>query len=173
LKSAKVIPVFKSGDQSLVTNYRPISILNSFSKVFEKALYNRLLNFIDKNNILFSGQFGFRKGHSTAMALVAFMDKLTELLDNNQFVIGMFIDLSKAFDTIDHSIMIRKLSHYGVRGLFLDLISNYLSGRAQCVYHQGHLSSAQNVQYGVQQESILGPLLFIFILMIYIDVLKN
>ena len=161
LKEAKVIPVFKSGDSSLVTNYRPISILNSFSKIFEKIIANRLLKFLDKNNILFSEQFGFRQNHSTCSALISLNEFITSSLDNNEIPVGIFIDLSKAFDSLNHSILLSKLKHLGVRGLPLQLFQNYLSNRSQQVYYNNSLSSSLIITCGVPQGSVLGPLLFL------------
>ena len=99
---AKVIPVFKSGPSTEISNYRPISVLSFFSKIFEKVLYNHLINFIDKHNILYKFQFGFRKGHSTQQALITLVHKLTKALDIGDHVIGVYLDLKKAFDTVDH-----------------------------------------------------------------------
>src|SRR5579863_6292200 len=97
-----------------MSNYRPISILNSFSKVYEKVIYNRIESFINKHDILFKGQYGFRKNHSTHLALMSFMDKLTGAIDKNEYAVSLFIDLSKAFDTIDYTILLKKLYCYGI-----------------------------------------------------------
>src|ERR1043165_4468108 len=131
LKLAKVIPIHKNGDLAVFSNYRPISILNCFSKIYEKIIAARLEGFLLRNNILYENQFGFRKGHTTYMALTTLVDKITSALDKNNYSLGIFIDLSKAFDTIDHSLLLRKLQHYGVRGIVLKLFADYLSGRYQ------------------------------------------
>ena len=110
LKIAKVCPVFKDGESSLFTNYRPISVLPSFSKIFEKIVANRLLTYLEKNRILSPYQFGFRKNHSTFMAIADMYDKISSATDENKFSIGIFIDLSKAFDTINHSILFKNLN---------------------------------------------------------------
>ena len=161
LKLARVVPIFKSGDPSLLTNYRPISILSFFSKVFERIVYDYLFDFICTNNILYDYQFGFRPKHSTQQAIITLIDKITKSLDNGDIVISLFIDLKKAFDTVDHRILLRKLYAYGIRGTMLKWIESYLSGRTQYVVFDGQESEIHGVQCGVPQGSILGPLLFI------------
>ena len=104
LKLAKVIPIFKSGDKQDISNYRPISILSFFSKVFEKTMYNHLINFIDANKILYKYQFGFRKSHSTNHAITSLVEKVNNAMDSGNISIGLFLDLRKAFDTVDHCI---------------------------------------------------------------------
>ena len=133
LKIAKVVPVFKSGDPRLFTNYRPISVLPFLSKVFEKIVYNYLFDFICDNNILYDYQFGFRPKHSTQQAIITLFDNITKSLDNGNIAISIFIDLKKAFNTVDHLILLRKLYAYGIRGPMLKWIKSYLSGRSQYV----------------------------------------
>ena len=116
LKLGKVIPVYKKKEKFLPGNYRPISILNFFSKIFEKAMYKRLYGFLIQHNILYKYQFGFRQDHSTTLALIQILDEMHEYIDQGNFVVGTYIDLTKAFDTVDHQILLNKLSHYGVRG---------------------------------------------------------
>jgi retron-type reverse transcriptase len=161
LKIAKVIPIYKAGDKSLISSYRPISLLTTFSKVFEKVILKRLENFLEKHKLLSDNQFGFRKNRSTQLALTSYLDKLTEALDKNEYAISLFIDLSKAFDTIDHSLLLKKLYSYGIRGLAYDYIKSYLSNRLQYVETHGMSSSLLSITCGVPQGSILGPILFL------------
>ena len=161
LKQAKVIPIFKSGDSQEVANYRPISILNSFSKIFEKIIALRLSKFLSSQQFFYCHQYGFRPQHSTASALITFTEFITETIDKNEIPISIFIDLSKAFDTLDHLILLKKLEHFGVRGIANDLIKDYLSNRTQMVTYNHFLSTPLSVTCGVPQGSILGPLLFL------------
>ena len=169
LKIASVIPLYKCDDPKLFNNYRPVSVLSSVSKVFERIMYNRFVSYLNEYKILFSYPFGFRKIHSTYMALMTLMDKLTKCLDNDEYIIGVFLDISKAFDTVDHVILLQKLSVYGVRGNALSLFESYLKNRRQFVTYNGVLSDTKILQCGVPQGSILGPLLFL----IYINDLAN
>ena len=161
LKIAKIIPVFKAGDSYSVTNYRPISILTIFSKIFEKVISSRLENYLEKNNILHENQFGFRRKMSTCTALLQLVDKISTSIDKRKTTIGVFIDLAKAFDTVDHQILKKKLQFYGIRGIALDLFQNYLSLRKQYVEIDNISSSTTYVKCGVPQGSILGPILFL------------
>ena len=161
MKLAKIVPIYKSGDSSLFSNYRPISVLPVFSKILEKLVYNRLLSFLDKNCILYDKQFGFRKKVSTSMALIHLIDKITEALDNKEHVLGVFLDVSKAFDTVDHEILLNKMYKYGIRGQPLNWFTNYLSNRRQMVNYSNINSCQRFITCGVPQGSILGPLLFL------------
>ena len=131
------------------------------SLVFEKIAFIRMTSFIEKHNIINASQFGFRKGHSTIMPLLKFYDSVSNDIDNKKFSIGIFIDLKKAFDSLDHNILLSKLLHYGFRGPCHAWISDYLSSRSQSVFIDGTLSSSRLIKFGVPQGSILGPLLFI------------
>jgi hypothetical protein len=161
LKLGKVLPIHKSDDKTLPSNYRPISVLSVFSKILERLMYNRLIQFLTKNNILSDKQFGFRKNHSTSLALVNLIDRLSEQLEHNYITLGIFIDLSKAFDTINHKILLDKLCHYGVQGIANNWFKSYLNGRKQYVQIGTSTSNTQTITCGVPQGSILGPLLFL------------
>src|SRR5579872_4259059 len=115
-KIAKVCPIYKAGGKNEFMNYRPISILTSFSKVFERVISNRLSSYLEKNNILAKSQYGFRKKHATYMAMLQLYEKVSESIDKNEYCVGIFIDLSIAFDTINHDILLQKLNAYGIRG---------------------------------------------------------
>ena len=172
LKIARVIPLFKSGDKSSFTNYRPVSVLPAFSKILERVIYNRLMNYLNKHKILSDNQFGFRKHHSTEYALTLLYDKLSAAIDNNEFTVGIFIDLSKAFDTVDHQILLDKLLHYGIRGTAFNWFASYLSNRQQFVQFNETSSSLHLIKCGVPQGSILGPLLFLIYVNDLCDVSK-
>ncbi len=133
LKIAKVFPIFKGGDNSQLLNSRPISVLTIFSKVFERILYDRLIMFFDKYKLLSPCQFGFRKVKSTEQAVMQLFDFVTHNLDNHLSVFSLFVDVSKAFDSVDHTILLHKLECYGVRGNVLKWFTNYLCNRMQYV----------------------------------------
>ena len=161
LKIAKVIPIYKGDDEQMVQNYRPISILPFFSKIYEKIIYNHIINFLTVNDILYDKQFGFRKGHATNHAIITLVDKVARALDTGKIVVGVYLDLRKAFDTVPHTILLDKLHRMGIRGNLLCLIKNYLEDRAQFVNYNDHSSRTQPINIGVPQGSILGPLFFI------------
>ena len=163
LKTAKVIPIYKKGDPTQVSNYRPISILNTINKIFEKILHSRLTKFIKDFNILYKYQFGFRENHSTELALIEMVDEIKLSLDRKNMTCGMFLDLSKAFDTVNHNILIHKLDHYGIRGKALYFLKSYLGNREQYVNLNNFKSNKSSINVGAPQGSVLGPLFFYLI----------
>lgn len=160
LKIAKIIPIYKGGSKNLCNNYRPISLLSSFNKVFEIKLQKDLINFIESYNILYEKQYGFRKYHSTIDALINTHDFLIEQRRKKNKIIGIFIDLQKAFDSIDNEILIKKLKYYGISGPFNELLSSYLTNRKIYTNVNQFNSAHNNIIFGVPQGSVLGPLLF-------------
>ena len=161
LKLAKIIPLYKAGNKSSIDNYRPISVLPYFSKLYERIMYNRVIQFIEIKNILYACQFGFRKKHSTGFAISYIVNKIHDGFNNHNCTLGVFLDFSKAFDTVDHSILLQKLEHYGIRGLALSWFKSYLSCKKQFVSINNCCSDYQHITCGVPQGSILGPLLFL------------
>jgi len=172
LKCAQVIPIHKGGQKNHCTNCRPISLLSPFNKIFEKLLYTRLCSYVQENKMLSHSQYGFRSGLSTSMAIYDVHENLLKNREEKYTTCAIFCDLSKAFDTIDHSILLHKLEHfYGMRGIPSKLLINYLQDGQQHTVVEGYKSDVQNINCGVPQGSTFGPLLFAFcvycILMIY------
>jgi exonuclease III len=160
LKKAKIIPIHKSGNTSDPTNYRPISILSVLSKPLEKHIHKHTLKHVDDNKLMLSNQSGFRKGHSCHTSLISLVDQLLKNINHNEYCGVLFIDFKKAFDVIDHDLLIRKLSRYGFSMHTLNLIHSYLTNRQQCVTTSTSTSDLKTLKYGVPQGSVLGPLLF-------------
>ena len=160
-KVARVVPVFKAEDPTEFSNYRPVSVLPVLSQIFEKVIRSRLASFFDKNKVILAGQYGFRSGHSTAMAVLDMVEKVKDAWEQGNVAIGVLIDLKKAFDTVDHSILLAKLEHYGIRGTAYKLMDSYLTNRTQYVQYDGYESERGPLSCGVPQGSVLGPLFFL------------
>ena len=158
---AKIIPIFKQDDDTDANNYRPISLLSNFNRIFEKIVFKRMESFIEQKNLLTPSQYGFRKAHSTQHAILDIVNAIQTNMDNRLFSCGIFIDLKKAFDTVDHKILLHKLDHYGFRGHINNWLSSYLQGRSQTTQIGPHISERLDSTCGVPQGSVLGPLLFL------------
>ena len=169
LKIAKVIPIYKKDDAKMFENYRPISILPAISKILEKTIFNELHDYFQDNKLYCKNQYGFRRNQSTEYAALELIDRVILDMDKSEIPFSIFIDLSKAFDTLDHNILINKLQYYGIKDTALDLFQSYLSNRRQYVQIGNNKSATTAITTGVPQRSILGPQLFI----IYInDIIK-
>jgi hypothetical protein len=161
LKIQKVVPIFKKGSKLKTANYRPISLLSNINKIFEKIVFERVYDFIQDTNQFYNYQYGFRKRHSTGHALINITEQIRMALDHNQIACGIFVDFQKAFDTVNHEILINKLHHYGIRGNICDWFSSYCKNRKQFVSILGFESEKRTIMHGVPQGSVLGPLLFL------------
>ena len=153
-------PIFKKGDPTLFKNYRPISLLPTISKVLEKIIFTQLSSYFNEAKLFFDNQYGFRPKHCTEYAALELVDRIINHMDKNEVPINIFLDLAKAFDTIDHNILLHKLRFYGLDGASLLLFESYLSNRRQYVEIDEMQSETLLVKIGVPQGSILGPLLF-------------
>ena len=167
MKISHIVPLFKNSSRQLSTNYRPISLLPTISKLLEKIMYSRIYNFMDMNKLFFCSQYGFRKKHSCEHAITELIGEICKGLEKKKYTIALFIDLSKAFDTICHEILYKKLDRYGNRGIALKWFKSYLENRtlrAKCQCSSSsdiNLSKPFNVNIGTPQGSCLGPLIFL------------
>ena len=167
MKLAYVVPLYKSGKKDIPTNYRPISLLITMSKVLEKILYSRTYNFLTDTGQLYCGQYGFHKNHSCEHAVQELVGNILKGLEKKEYTIAVYLDLSKAFDTLEHDVLLQKLELYGIRGIALEWYKRYLTSRKICVKCTSGTDKLQScsdefsVTYGVPQGSCLGPLLFL------------
>ena len=169
MKIVKVIPIHKGGSTQDVNNYRPIFLLSIFDKIIEKIMHKHLYAFLEYHNILFQNQFGFRRNNSTVYALAKITEIIKESIDKGKYGCGTFMDLHKAFDTVNHGILFKKLEHYGIRDNMIGWFQSYLNDRKQYVDINGKSSHLLDITCGVSQGSVLGPLLFL----IYMNDLPN
>ena len=161
---AKVIPLYKNKDDTHITNYRPISILPSISKIFEKVIYIQLYDYFTDNDLFSHSQYGFRSNHSTELAVLEVIDRIILDMDKGKLPVNIYLDLSKAFDTLDFNILLDKLRHYGIKGNENKRFENYLQNRQQFVVWDSSTSDLKTIKTGVPQGSVLGPLLFLIYL---------
>ena len=161
LKIALVIPIHKADSKLIPSNYRPISILPVLSKIFEQLMHSRLMDYLEKFKCLYNYQFGFQKERSTEQAIAGICSKIINAIEQKQRSCCIFLDFAKAFDTVNHEILLNKLEYYGIRGLPLSWFKSYLSQRKQCVQLGQSKSELQTIKCGVPQGSVLGPLLFL------------
>lgn len=161
LKMAVIIPIFKKGDPQSVNQYRPISLISSFSKIYEKCMKDRLLKYYKAIHFFSSNQYGFLSGSNTESALLGFVGEVYNGINENKCVSGLYLDITKAFYCVDHDILLDILNHSGIRGITLNWFKSYLKNRKQCVRVEGNLSRGIEIKYGVPQGSVLGAILFI------------
>ena len=161
LKVSRVTPIFKKGMKSDVSNYRPISVTNPLSKILERLMAARMINFVDKFSILYDYQFGFRKNDSTSVAVLDLVNMIQNETFEGNYVLGVFMDFQKAFDTVNFTLLLKKLHHYGFRGLCHDWFKSYLTNRMQFTHVNGSTSETKAISCGIPQGTVLGPLLFL------------
>ena len=164
LKTAEVTPVYKDGEKSKYTNYRPISVLPTISKILERCVYSQLMHHLESNNLLSTQQFGFRKRRSTETAPLLFTDEIHRAMDQENLTGALFIDLSKAFDTVSHSSILAKLPEYGISGIEKSWFTDYLFDRQMKVNYLGTLSTSLPIYCGVPKALFWGHFSFSFTL---------
>ena len=177
-KIGKIIPVYKNKDAKCMSNYRPVTLLSQFNKILERCFYKRLVSFLDVNKILYKGQYGFRKGCNTTHAMVDVVNYVQTALSCGNIPVALFIDLSKAFDTVNHKILLKKLYRYGIRGHASNWLSSYLTTRQQYTVIRGRdgdevESNLAPIDIGVPQGSVLGSILFLLYINDIFNIDKN
>jgi hypothetical protein len=170
LKKARVTVIWKGASKSDLGNYRPISVLSVFSKIFESIICMQMYDYVEENTILTTQQYGFRRNRSTEQALLKIKEKILSCFEKSEYIVGIFFDIRKAFDSLCHEILLMKLEQYGIRGTALQLIKNYLTSRTQYVHINEHVSTLETLLYGVPQGSNLGPLLFILFINDFVNI---
>ena len=161
LKECRIVPIFKSGDPKICDNYRPISLVNTLSKILEKIVALKLTNHLQVNDLLYKHQYGFLRGKSTEHNLIHVVNYIANSLNNGKYCIGLFLDLKKAFDVCDHSILLKKLKKFGVKNEAHNWFRSYLTNRVQKVDIAGQISSPKVINISVLQGTTLGPILFL------------
>lgn len=167
MKLAKVVPIFKQGSRFVCSNYRPISVLSSISKILERCIFNQLMFYFTNNNMISPKQYGFRPGFTTSDFLIDLIEEITSSLDKGLYVVSLFLDLSKAFDTVNHQILLNKLKYYGLQQSEYNWFQSYLNNRKQQVHANGVASDTRFISTGVPQGSILGLCCLLFSLMTF------
>jgi hypothetical protein len=160
-KQSRVVTIFKCGDPKICDNYRPIALVNTFSKILEKMVAVDLYNHLDLNNLIYKHQYGFQRNKSTEHNLIHLTNFVGQAINEGNWCIGIFLDFKKAFDTVQHDILLRKLSKYGINGTALEWFKSYLSDRLQCVDINGYMSEFKRILMSVLQGSSLGSILFL------------
>jgi hypothetical protein len=161
LTESKIVPIHKAGDRTNCDNYRPITLVNAFSKVLEKIVYHKLTHHLESNQLIHQHQYGFQKQRSTEQALIHVLNTISTAINENKYCIGIFLDLKKAFDTVHHDLLLQKLQKLGISGTALNWFASYLSNRTQKVEINGTLSNDQDLDMSVFQGTFLGPILFL------------